>query len=135
MAPYKGFSPSSGPRGYLSPIEGQKETTGPMSHIGPILIRHKTQTNGGLRQHANIQTTPPISYQRVSGLPPAVIDIVREEITRAFRDKLGVSMIPGGCHIGDLMIADLTTTHTHKEPGYLNSQIFWVTKERTHANT
>jgi hypothetical protein len=33
--------------------------------------------------------------QRVSGLPPAAIDIVREEIAGAFRDKLGVSMVPG----------------------------------------
>jgi hypothetical protein len=50
----------------------------------------------GVRQHANIQTTPPISDQRVGGLPPDAIDIVREEITGAFRDKLGVSMVPGG---------------------------------------
>jgi hypothetical protein len=50
----------------------------------------------GGRQHANIQTTPPISDQRVGGLPPADIDIVREEIDGAFRDKLGVSMVPGG---------------------------------------
>jgi hypothetical protein len=34
--------------------------------------------------------------QRAGGLAPAVIDIVREEIARAFRDKLGVSMVPGG---------------------------------------
>jgi hypothetical protein len=34
--------------------------------------------------------------QRVGGLPPAAIDIVREEIARSFRDKLGVSMVPGG---------------------------------------
>jgi hypothetical protein len=34
--------------------------------------------------------------QRAGGLAPAAIDIVREEITRAFRDKLGVSMVPGG---------------------------------------
>jgi hypothetical protein len=33
--------------------------------------------------------------QRVGGLSPTVIDIVREEIAGAFRDKLGVSMIPG----------------------------------------
>jgi hypothetical protein len=30
------------------------------------------------------------------GLPPSVIDIVREERAGAFRDKLGVSMVPGG---------------------------------------
>jgi hypothetical protein len=34
--------------------------------------------------------------QRVGGLPPAAIDIVREEIAGAFRDKLGVSIVPGG---------------------------------------
>jgi hypothetical protein len=105
-----------------------------MSRIGPILIRHKIQTNGG-RQHTNIQTTPPILDQRVRGLPPAAIDIVKEEIAGAFRDKLGVSMVPGESHIGDLMTADLTTTHTHREPGYPNSQNFWVIKERAHANT
>jgi hypothetical protein len=116
------------------PIEGQKETSGPMSHIGQILIHHKTQTNGG-RQHANIQTALPILDQRVGGLPPAAIDIVREEIARAFRDKLGVSMVPRGSHIGYLMTTDLTTTHTHREPGYPNSQNFRVTKERTRANT
>jgi hypothetical protein len=33
--------------------------------------------------------------QRASGLPPAAIDIVREEIAGAFKDKVGVSMIPG----------------------------------------
>jgi hypothetical protein len=34
--------------------------------------------------------------QRAGGLAPAAIDIVREEIVGAFRDKLGVSMVPGG---------------------------------------
>jgi hypothetical protein len=34
--------------------------------------------------------------QRASGLPRAVIDIVREEIAGAFRDKLKVSIIPRG---------------------------------------
>jgi hypothetical protein len=34
--------------------------------------------------------------QRADGLPPVAIDIVREEIARAFRDKLGVSIVPGG---------------------------------------
>jgi hypothetical protein len=78
----------------------------------------------GGRQHANIQTTSPISDQRAGGLTPAAIDTVREEIAGAFQDKLGVSMVPGGSLIVDLMIADLTTTHTHREPGYLNSQNF-----------
>ena len=73
--------------------------------------------------------------QRAGGLAPAAIDIVREEIARAFRDKLGVSMVPGGNHIGNLMTADVITAHTHREPGYPNSQNFWVTKEKTRANT
>jgi hypothetical protein len=34
----------------------------------------------GERQHANIQPTPPMFDQRVGGLAPAAIDIVREEI-------------------------------------------------------
>jgi hypothetical protein len=50
----------------------------------------------GERQHANIQPTPLMFDQRVGGLAPAGIDIVREEIAGAFRDKLRVSMVPGG---------------------------------------
>jgi hypothetical protein len=50
----------------------------------------------GERQHANIQSTPLMFDQRAGGLVPAVIDIVREEIAGAFRDKLRVSMVPGG---------------------------------------
>jgi hypothetical protein len=48
------------------------------------------------KQHTNIQTTSPILDQRAGGLPPAGIDIVREEIAGAFRDKLRVSIIPRG---------------------------------------
>jgi hypothetical protein len=70
----------------------------------------------GGRQHANIQPTPPMFDQRAGGLAPAAIDIVREEIVGAFRDKLEVSMVPG-------------------EPGYPNSQNFRVTKEKTRTNT
>jgi hypothetical protein len=76
------------------------------------------------RQHTNSQTTSPLLDQRAGGLPLAAIDIVREEIADTFRDKLGVSMVPGGSHIGDLMIADLTITHTLTEPGYPNSRNF-----------
>jgi hypothetical protein len=50
----------------------------------------------GGKQHTNIQTNSPILDQRASGLPPVAIDIVREEIAGAFRDKLGVSIVPGG---------------------------------------
>jgi hypothetical protein len=50
----------------------------------------------GKETHANIQPTSPMFDQRVGGLASAAIDIVREEIAGAFRDKLGVSMVPGG---------------------------------------
>jgi hypothetical protein len=56
---------------------------------------HNSNQWGG-RQHANIQPTPPMFDQRAGGLAPAAIDIVREEIAGAFRDKLGVSMVPRG---------------------------------------
>jgi hypothetical protein len=76
-------------------LEGRKGMTTPMSHIGKGM-RHKTQINGRWRQQTNIQTTSSMLDQKVDGLPPAAIDIVREEITRVFRDKLGVSMVPRG---------------------------------------
>ena len=85
----------------------------PMSLIGHALTRRKTQTNG---EENNIQTNSPILDQRVGGLPPDAIDIVREEIAGAFRDKFGVSIVPGGSHIGDLIIASLTVSHTHRGP-------------------
>jgi hypothetical protein len=50
----------------------------------------------GRKQHTNIQTNSPILDQRAGGLPPTAIDIVREEITVVFRDKLGVSIVPQG---------------------------------------
>jgi hypothetical protein len=49
----------------------------------------------GGRRH-NTQTPTPVLDQSANGLPPVAIDIVREEIAEAFRDKLRVSMIPGG---------------------------------------
>jgi hypothetical protein len=59
-------------------------------------MHHRTQTNGGGRQRTSVQTTSPMMGQRAGGLPSAVIDIVREEIVGAFRDNLGVSMVPRG---------------------------------------
>jgi hypothetical protein len=56
----------------------------------------KNPNQWGGKQHTNIQTNSPILDQRAGGLPPAAIDIVREEIAGAFRDKLGVSIVPGG---------------------------------------
>jgi hypothetical protein len=103
--------------------------TGPMNHIGQILVHHKTQANGG-RRHTNIQTTSPTLDQRAGA-----IDIVREEIAGVFRDKLGVSMVLGGSHIGNRMIADLTITHIHRGPEYQNSQNFRVTKKRARVST
>jgi hypothetical protein len=50
----------------------------------------------GGRQQTSVQTTSPMMEQRAGGLSPAAIDIVREEIAEAFRDKLGVSMVPRG---------------------------------------
>jgi hypothetical protein len=57
----------------------------------------------GGRQYASIQTTSPILDQRVDGLPPDAIDIVREEIAGALRDKLGVSMVPGGTVVSETL--------------------------------
>jgi hypothetical protein len=48
----------------------------------------------GGKQHTNIQTNSPILDQRAGGLPPAAINIVREEIAGAFQDKLAVSIVP-----------------------------------------
>jgi hypothetical protein len=39
-------------------------------------------------------------------------------------------MVPRGSHIGDLMIANLTVSHTQRGPEYSNSQKIRVTKER-----
>jgi hypothetical protein len=60
--------------------------------------------------------------QRADRLPPTAIDIVRKEIARAFRDKLGVSMTLGASHIGNLMTADSIITHIPREQEYLNFQ-------------
>jgi hypothetical protein len=59
----------------------------------------RSSNQWGERQHTNFQPTPPMFDQRTGGLAPAAIDIVREEIAGAFRDKLGVSMVPGGAII------------------------------------
>jgi hypothetical protein len=107
----------------------------PMNHIGQIVMHHITQTNGGGREQTNVQTTSPMMGQRAGGLPPVAIDIVREEIAGVFQDKLGVTMVSRGSHIRGFMTADLTTTHTHREPGYPNSQNFRVTKEKALVNT
>jgi hypothetical protein len=73
--------------------------------------------------------------QRAGGLAPAAIDIVREEIAGAFRDKLGVSMVPGGQSYRKPYDSRFDHHPYPREPGYLNLQNFWVTKEKTCANT
>jgi hypothetical protein len=89
---------------------------------------------GGGRQHANFQPTPPMFDQRADGLAPAAIDIVREEIDDAFRDKLGVSMVPWGQSYKHY---DSRFDHHPYPQGTRipNSQKFRVTKEKTRANT
>src|SRR5699024_8462447 len=77
-------------------LKGRKGMVNPLNHIGQIVMHHRTQTNGGGRQRTSVQTTSPMMGQRAGGLPSAVIDIVREEIVGAFRDNLGVSMVPRG---------------------------------------
>jgi hypothetical protein len=77
--------------------------TSHMSRIGQALIHHKTQANGGGKQHINIQTTTHILDQRAGGLPSTAIHIVREELVGAFRGKFGVSMIPSGAVISEAL--------------------------------
>jgi hypothetical protein len=67
-----------------------------MEYLEPTLIPHINQTHG---QGSNImihQHTHTHMDQRVSGFPPAAIDIVREEIAGTFQDKLGVNV----SHVG-----------------------------------
>jgi hypothetical protein len=79
----------------FQPPEGQKGMASPMSLIGHVLTRRKTQTNGEETKYQHPNNSP-ILDQRVGGLPPAAINIVREEIAGAFRDKLEISIVPGG---------------------------------------
>jgi hypothetical protein len=73
--------------------------------------------------------------QRAGGIPLATIDIGSTEIARVFLDKLGVSMTPGGSHIGNLMPADSIITHIPKEQEYLNFQNFRVTRVKARMST
>jgi hypothetical protein len=86
------------------------------------------------RQH-NTQVPTPLIDQRAGSLPPPAIDIVREEITGSFWDKLWVSIMPGGNHIESLMTADLTTIHIPREQEYLNFLNFWVSRVEAHMST
>jgi hypothetical protein len=84
---------------------------------------HSSNQWGG-RQHANIQLNPPMFDQRAGGLTPAAINIVREEIAGAFRDKLGVSMVPGGQSYRKPYDSRFDHHPYPREPGYPNSQNF-----------
>jgi hypothetical protein len=68
--------------------------------------------------------------QRVDGLPPVTIDIVREEIAGAFQDKLRVSMIPGVNSYRKPYHSQFDYHSYLREQGYPNSQNFRVTKAR-----
>jgi hypothetical protein len=85
-------------------------------------------------RHIETQAPTPLD-QRVGGLPLPAIDIVREDIARVFRDKLGVSVTHGDSHIGNPMTTDLTMTHIPIGQGYPNFQIFRVTWAEAHMNT
>jgi hypothetical protein len=105
-----------------------------MSHIGQMAMHHIAQTSRG-EDNTLISSQPHLCLTREPVVSHRLPSIVREEIAGAFQDKLGVSMVPGGNHIGNLKIVDLITTHTPREPGYPNLQNFWVPKEKTRANT
>jgi hypothetical protein len=89
----------------------------------------------GRKQHTNIQTNSLILDQRASDLPPAAIDIIREEIARAFRDKLGVSIVPGGQSYRRPYDSQFDRLPYPQGPEYPNSQSFRVTKERARVST
>jgi hypothetical protein len=86
------------------------------------------------RRHNN-QTPTPVLDRWAGGLPPTSIDIVREEIAGAFRDKLGVSMISGDSHIENPMTTDLISTRTTREQGYPNLQNFRMSKVKARMGT
>jgi hypothetical protein len=95
----------------------------------------RSSNQWGERQHANIQPTIPMFDQRAGGLAPYAIDIVREEIAGAFRDKLGVSMIPEGQSYRKPY--DNQFDHHPYPQGTRIPEFakFRVTKEKTRANT
>jgi hypothetical protein len=73
--------------------------------------------------------------QRAGGLPPAAVDILREEIAGAFRDKLRVSMVPRGQSYRRPYDNRFDHHPYPREPGYPNSQNFRAIKEKAHVNT
>ena len=58
---------------------------------------HMPQYPWARGQHNETQPPAPLG-PRAGGLPPAVIDIVREEIVGAFQDKLRVNMTHRGSY-------------------------------------
>jgi hypothetical protein len=89
----------------------------------------------GGKQRTNIQTNSPILDQRAGGLPLAAIDIVRGEIAGAFRDKLGVSIVPWGQSYWRPYDSQFDRLPYPQGTRIPNSQSFWVTKERAHVST
>jgi hypothetical protein len=87
--------------------------------------------NSWARERYNDTPITTHMYQRDGGLPPTAIDIIREEIAGALRDKLEVNMSHGGSVIGGHTIADLTMTHTYKGQEYPNLQKIWVTRAKS----
>jgi hypothetical protein len=62
-----------------------------------------------MKRYIETQLPPPLD-QRAGALPSAAINIVREEIARTFRDKLGINMDHGGSLIGSHFTAHSTRT-------------------------
>jgi hypothetical protein len=66
-----------------------------MRCLGQVLMPPQNPNPWEMGRHNKTQAPTPLD-QRVGGLQSAAIDIVREEIAWAFRDKLGVCMVDGG---------------------------------------
>jgi hypothetical protein len=67
-----------------------------MEYLGPTLFPHITQTLGQESDIMIHQHTHTHMGLRAGGLPSSAINIVREEITKAFRNKLRVNV----SHVG-----------------------------------
>lgn len=61
-----------------------------------LTLMHRKILTQWARGHHNEARLPIPLDPRVGGLTPIAINIVREEIARAFSDKLGVNMAHGG---------------------------------------
>jgi hypothetical protein len=86
------------------------------------------------RQH-NTQTPTPLIDQRAGGLPQTATDIIREEIARAFRDKLRVNIIPLGQLYRKPYESRFDYNPYPKEHQYPNFQKFRVTRVKARMST